>query len=191
MFNSRRQKIEKIAQAIGWKFQAEYQFSSLQDVPEGDEVNILKGELEGIPARIFDLSRKLTLGPSRKSPLTLTTPETMLLITFPSGNIPMFTLRPKALGDNFIKSYIANKSYIVNGKHREKLLKLFDHKNLAHYSQIKGLHINGKGKKIRVQINPHNYLPAKKECYADLIAEGEFITNIVKTYLDAALANQP
>lgn len=191
MFKRRQKKIAKIAKAIGWQFQLQHQFTSLQELPEGDEINVLKGEIEGIPARIFDLPRKIILGPGRQNPLILTTPETMLVIMFPSGKIPTFTLRPKALGDNFIKSYIVNKNYIVNGRQREKLLELFNHKNLAHYSQTKELHIHAERNKIRVQFNPHNFLPAEKECYIDLIAEGEFITKLVKTYLDIALAYQP
>ena len=184
----RRKKVAQIGQTIGWQFQPEYQFTSLQDVPEGDEINILSGEIEGIPARIFDLPKNTSLDVGQNKLFATTYPETILLITFPSGKIPWFKLRPKAIGDGFIISSIANKRYIIEVTQRDKLKQLFTQQNLTHFSQQKGLYIEGNLNKIRVQFNPHTYLPTQKENYVNLIAEGEFITSIVKVYLDSNLS---
>lgn len=184
----RRRKIQVIAHALDWEFTPIGRSPARSSLSKYVEQNVVEGIIEGIPARVFDVPVQTELKTEFASlagwrgTVHSYPPDTILIMEFEQEVIPKFVLRPRTWADGFVKPEILGKNFVVEGNDKEILLELFDKVAIGHYEQQEGLHIRVAGKKVNVQYNPDNYLPATKERYMDLIAEGKYIVKLIKKF---------
>lgn len=182
---NRSKTIELIADSINWKYTTQRRTPRSKENTHLLELNILENFIENMPAQIADLPSvvQVEMYQILRGKINATSPRTILTLNWQENTFPPFELRPREWSDRFATPPILGENFVVESLEREAIHKFFPRETIEHYDQGRQLYISAKENTIEIRLEKDKYLPATKEAYLNLIAEGAYLIQNIQAIL--------
>ena len=171
----RREKLQEVAASLAMTFESKDEGKALRHYLQGFRLtslgrgrkvyNIFTGTAEALQLRIFDY--RYTVGGGKSSS---TYNQTVFLVESPDMNLTKFKMRPENVFHRIGSSFgmqdidfeefpVFSKQYLLQGDDEGAIRALFDREKLSHFTEDKGLCVEGNGNKLLIYRNGKRLSP--------------------------------